>query len=136
MTVLLGGRAAEQVVLGHLSTGAADDLTKVSEIARAMVERYAMASELGPVVYAGEQAAFLGGPGVERRGHSEQTTHEIDLAVRRLVEDALAQATETLATVRLVLEDTAARLIREETLDEAALAPYLERARAGRAAST
>src|SRR5205085_11095441 len=62
MAVLLGGRAAEDVIFGHLSTGAADDLAKVTDIARSMVMRYAMVEGLGHVAYEEERAPFLGGP--------------------------------------------------------------------------
>src|SRR5437660_3771159 len=62
MAVLLGGRAAEHLVFGHLSTGAADDLAKTTDIARSMVMRYAMVEGLGHVAYEEERAAFLGGP--------------------------------------------------------------------------
>jgi len=61
MAVLLGGRAAEDVIFGHLSTGAADDLAKVTDIARSMVMRYAMVEGLGHVAYEEERAPFLGG---------------------------------------------------------------------------
>src|SRR5438067_833434 len=61
MAVLLGGRASEEVIFGHLSTGAADDLAKVTDIARSMVMRYAMVQALGPVAYEEERPPFLGG---------------------------------------------------------------------------
>jgi cell division protease FtsH len=61
MAVLLGGRAAELIVFGHLSTGAADDLAKVTDIARSMVMRYGMNEELGNVAYEHERPLFLGG---------------------------------------------------------------------------
>ena len=62
MAVLLGGRAAEHIVFGELSTGAADDLAKVTDIARSMVTRYGMTEELGQIVYERSQQSFLGGP--------------------------------------------------------------------------
>ena len=66
MAVLLGGRAAEEVVFGHLSTGAADDLAKVTDIARSMVMRYGMVKSLGHVAYEEERAAFPRRPAAER----------------------------------------------------------------------
>src|SRR6266705_1284789 len=63
MAVLLGGRAAEKIVFGELSTGAADDLAKVADIARSMVTRYGMVERLGPVVFEEEQNRFLAGSG-------------------------------------------------------------------------
>ena len=62
MAVLLGGRAAEHIVFGELSTGAADDLVKVTDIARSIVTRYGMTEELGQIVYERSQQSFLGGP--------------------------------------------------------------------------
>ena len=92
MAVLLGGRAAEELVFGHLSTGAADDLAKVTDIARSMVTRYAMFPELGPLAYETEPTGFLAGvPQVPRRLYSEETAREIDLAIRGLVEAAMGE---------------------------------------------
>ena len=86
MAVLLGGRAAEQLVFGHLSTGAADDLAKATDIARSMVTRYGMGGELGPVAVR-DRAERLPRPAAgTRRLYSEETAREIDVAVRELVE--------------------------------------------------
>ena len=87
MMVLLGGRAAEELVFGHFSTGAADDLQKVTAIARAIVTRYGMHGELGHVVYEKERQSFLGqaAPGFGDKSYSEATAREIDLAVRDIV---------------------------------------------------
>jgi cell division protease FtsH len=125
MEVLLGGRAAEWVVFGHLSTGAADDLAKVTDIARDMVMRYGMEEKLGPVVYEVERSSFLNLPsgmgGTERR-YSDQTAHAIDEAVQGIVERVFTQAVDVLQAQRKVLEHGAALLLEHETLDEAALA--------------
>ena len=90
MAVLLGGRAAEQLVFGHLSTGAADDLAKVTDIARSMVMRYGMDEKLGNLSFEDERPPFLPMPGVgtERR-YSEDTAREIDRAVRRHRQDGV-----------------------------------------------
>src|SRR5437879_7802071 len=83
MAVLLGGRAAEEVIFDHLSTGAANDLAKVTEIARSMVMRYAMVKALGHVAYEEEPAPLLNGNVFQnRREYSEETAREIDVAVR------------------------------------------------------
>ena len=84
MAVLLGGRAAEQLVFGHLSTGAADDLVRTTDIARSMVTRYGMVPELGHVAYDRDRPGFLGGPGgcPPTAPYSEQTAQAIDAAVR------------------------------------------------------
>src|SRR5687767_420520 len=93
MAVLLGGRAAEEAVFGHLSTGAADDLVKVTDIARSMVMRYGMVKALGHMAYEEEQAPFLAGQVLQKnREYSEETAREIDVAVRDIVKAAYAKA--------------------------------------------
>ena len=131
MAVLLGGRAAEALVLGDISTGAADDLVKVTDIARDMVMRYGMAAELGQVVFDVPGPAFLeGAPSApSERQVSNATAEQIDLAVKALVETAYAQATALLGERRPLLDEMAARLLAEETLDEAALGSLAGRAR-------
>ena len=119
--VLLGGRAAEKLVFGHLSTGAADDLVKATDIARSIVTRYGMEEKLGYVAYESERTPFLQpAPGqvVTERHYSEQTAREIDLAVRRIVEDCFARALGILERNREILEGCAKRLLEVETLDE------------------
>ena len=123
MAVLLGGRAAEEIVFGHLSTGAADDLVKVTGIARSMAMRYGMVGALGHVAYEEERSPFLDIPGaVARREHSEETAREIDLAVREIVASAYAKALACLRGDREVLERGARQLLEKETLAEAELA--------------
>jgi cell division protease FtsH len=123
MAVLLGGRAAEEVVFGHLSTGAADDLAKVTGIARSMVMRYGMVKTLGHVAYEEERSPFLEVPGVHpAREFSEETAREIDVAVREIVEGAYAKALEILRRERATLERGAKELLEKETLAEAELA--------------
>jgi cell division protease FtsH len=124
MAVLLGGRAAEQLVFGEASTGAADDLVKVTDIARDMVMRHGMAETLGPVVFEPPRPAFLEEVSIAaapQHSFSEATAARIDAAVKALVEQALAQATTVLAARRTLLDDMAAALLAHETLDEAAL---------------
>ena len=125
MAVLLGGRAAEHVVFRHISTGAADDLAKVTDIARDMVMRYGMEEKLGPVTYETERPTFLNVPpgmaGNERR-YSDETAHAIDEAVQRIIERVFARAVDILAKQRKTLDRGAALLLERETLDEAALA--------------
>jgi cell division protease FtsH len=120
MAVLLGGRAAEAVVFEHLSTGAADDLAKVSDIARSMVMRYGMVEALGHVSYRDERPAFLPVPGVPppARDFSEETAREIDRAVRELVGQAFDRARALLVAKRDILERGAQQLLAKETLVE------------------
>ncbi len=124
MAVLLGGRAAELVVFGELSTGAADDLAKATDMARDMVVRYGMEEKLGPVSYDSERPTFLGTPTAlqwQQRRYSDETAHAIDDAVRQIIERTLARAIAVLKQQRPVLDHGAALLLARETLDEAAL---------------
>jgi cell division protease FtsH len=123
MAVLLGGRAAEDVVFGHTSTGAADDLAKVTDIARSMAMRYAMVGSLGHVSYEEDRPAFLGGPLPQgHREYSEATAREIDVAVREIVEGVYQKAKGILQRERATLERWAGRLLEKETLGDAELA--------------
>jgi cell division protease FtsH len=127
MATLLGGRAAEQLVFDELSTGAADDLSKATQIARSMVARYGMDSTLGPIVYEQERAPFLstGGMDLSTRLYSEQTAREIDLAARQLVEAAFARSMQILTGRRSVLERGAQLLLEKETLADPELKALL-----------
>ncbi len=126
MAVLLGGRAAEWIVFHHLSTGAADDLAKVTDIARAMVTRYGMSKALGHVALEKDQRSFLspnplaGGP--RERDFSDETAAEIDAEVRRIVDAAFDRTVRILTERRTLLDRTAKRLLEKETLDAAELA--------------
>jgi cell division protease FtsH len=123
MAVLLGGRAAEQLVFGEVSTGAADDLQKVTSIARSIVMRFGMHEELGNVAYDSDKTNFLGqaAPQAAERSYSEETAREIDCAVRQIVAKAFERSCAILAERRAILEDTARDLLARETLDEADL---------------
>jgi cell division protease FtsH len=118
MAVLLGGRAAEYIFFGHLSTGAADDLVKATDTARSMVLRYGMDKKLGHVAYERERPAMLGAPVPQAREFSDETERLMDHAVRDLVGHAFDQATEILNTHRAVHEKTAQLLLQQETLEE------------------
>lgn len=120
MAVLLGGRAAESIVFNHLSTGAADDLAKVTDIARSMVMRYGMGGKLGPISYEPERGTFLGVSGAvtAQREYSEETAREIDCAVRGIVEQAFDKAVQLLQAKRMTLESGARLLLTKETLGE------------------
>lgn len=124
MAVLLGGRAAEKVVFDHLSTGAADDLAKVTDIARAMVTRYGMSERLGHVALENDQRSYLGTnlmTGASVRDYGEATANEIDEEVREIIEKAFQRTVSLLAERREILERSARRLLEKETLDEADL---------------
>ena len=119
MAMLLGGRAAEILIFGRRSTGAADDLSKATNIARAIVTRYGMDDTLGEMTYEVDPAPFLdmtGGGFPERRQYSEATGREIDCAVRDLVHNAFQLATDILVAHRSDLEASAKLLLQQETL--------------------
>ena len=123
LAVLLGGRAAEQLVFGGVSTGAADDLQKVAGIARSMVTRYAMEPGLGHLALDEEPVSLLDiTPHREQAPqYSQATAQEIDLAVRKFVDAAYDHASAILGSARDVLEQGAQQLLERETLDEEAL---------------
>ncbi len=127
MAVLLGGRAAERLIFEHLSTGAADDLAKATDIARSMVMRYGMHEKLGHVTYQGERPIFLQMPDTMPSAHeySEETAREIDRAVRDIVGKAFDQAAAILKERRAVLERGAHELLAHETLTGDALRELL-----------
>jgi cell division protease FtsH len=129
MTVLLGGRAAELTVFGHLSTGAADDLRRVTDIAHSMVTRYGMSERLGGVAYDREPQSFLTGPGLpsphREESYAEETAALIDHEVRNIVESAMNRALDVLRQKREILERGARRLLEKETLDDRDLAELI-----------
>jgi len=118
MVVLLAGRAAEDLVLGEISTGAADDLARVTDIARQIVTRFGMHAALGQAVLEPERQSYLGEglPGVTPRDYSEQTAREVDLAVRDLIEGAYGRAKALLTERRADLEAGTKLLLERETI--------------------
>jgi len=118
MAVLMGGRAAEQVVFGEISTGASDDLQKVTEVARDIVMRYGMEADLGNRVYSAQRQNFLGQPAGDMVEVSDQTQREIDLAIKTRVEVAFSRATELLEAHREELDTGAELLLSKETLTD------------------
>ena len=119
MTVLMGGRAAEILLGEDVSTGASDDLAKATDIARGMVLRFGMDERLGPVAWDTEQGQFLQQPGAfwRPRQFSDETAHEIDVAVRARLEAALARAVGILTVNRAELDEGAAALLAHEDAD-------------------
>jgi cell division protease FtsH len=117
LTVLLGGRAAESLVFDEVSTGAADDLAKATEIARNMVVRFGMDEKLGQVAYEAETASMLPVPGGDwqPRRYGEETASAIDAAVRGLIDTAFQRAVAILQANRTLLEHAAFDLLAKET---------------------
>ena len=118
MTVLLGGRAAETLLGEDISTGAADDLAKATDIARAMVLRFGMDETLGPVAWDIDPGQIMGDQGAlfRQRRFSEETAREIDQSVRARLEAALSRAVAILRENRAELDEGAASLLAHETL--------------------
>ena len=117
MVGLLGGRAAEELVFDDITSGASNDLERVTRMARAMVTRLGMSTELGPMVYGQkEELIFLGREISEQRDYSEAVAVEIDQEVRKLVGDSHARAKEILLTYRDKLDAVAKRLLEAETV--------------------
>lgn len=125
MAVLMGGRAAEELIFEEISTGAADDLDRATDIARQMVMRFGMTDSLGQMVYDAQRQAFLGNdqPAIAPRSYSEDTAREIDLTVRGLVDDAYAHAKSILEKRRKELEEGAELLLERETLEPSDFPP-------------
>ena len=117
MIGLMGGRAAEEIVFNDITSGASNDLERVTKMARAMVTRLGMSSDLGPMVYGQkEELIFLGREISEQRDYSEAVAEQIDKEVRNLVNDAYERAKEILVQYRDSLDIIAHKLLEVETL--------------------
>jgi len=128
MVMLLAGRAAEQIRFAEVSTGAADDLVRATDIARQIVTRFGMHETLGQAVLEQDRSGFLGEDRMSfsPRDHSEATAREVDLAVRGLLEEAYQRALALLHEAQSDLEAGARLLLERETItpaDFAALRP-------------
>jgi cell division protease FtsH len=117
MTGLMGGRAAEEIVFSDITSGASNDLERVTKMARAMVTRLGMSSDLGPMVYGQkEELIFLGREISEQRDYSEAVAEQIDKEVRILVNEAYEKAKRILLEYRDKLDTIAHKLLEVETL--------------------
>jgi len=117
MVGLLGGRAAESIVFDDITSGASNDLERVTRMARSMVTRLGMSSELGPMVYGQkEELIFLGREISEQRDYSEDVAREIDKEVRKLVGEAYEHAMSIILQYRDKLDTVAQRLLEVETI--------------------
>ena len=117
MVGLLGGRAAEELVFNDITSGASNDLERVTKLARTMVTRLGMSENLGPMTYGQkEELIFLGREISEQRDYSEAVAEKIDQEVRSIVNTAYDRAREILTTYREKLDQVAERLLEVETL--------------------
>ena len=114
---LLGGRAAEQLVLGDISTGASNDISRATQLARKMVGTYGMSEQLGNVAFdAGHDEVFIGKSMAQTRPYSEKTAAEMDGEIRRIMDDAYARCTAILEQYRPQLVEVAEYLLANETM--------------------
>lgn len=119
LAVFMGGFAAEKIVFNELTTGATNDLTKASELARDLVMRYGMSDKIGPVTFArAGELIFLGRELGERTHYSEQVASEIDKEVSKFIANARNTAMDVLAKRRKKLDRIAAELIEKETIEK------------------
>ena len=127
LAVRLGGRAAELVVFGHGSTGAANDLAEATNLAIRMVREFGLSPALGPVGYSDQSGQYLGGPLQDglRRPYSEETQRVVDQEVSRLLREAEERAVAMLNEHRDQLDWLAARLVEKETVDGSAVLEVL-----------
>jgi cell division protease FtsH len=119
LAVLLGGRTAEEIAFGEISTGAQNDLQRATDIARAMVTQFGMSETLGPINYApSRRSAFLEASlGLERGAYSEDTAQRIDVEVARIVTEAHDRARQVLTERRRTLELVAQTLLEKEVIE-------------------
>ena len=126
LTVLMGGRSAEEIFLGHITTGAGNDIERATDIARKMVCDWGM-SDLGPLAFGKkEEAIFLGREIAQHRDYSEDTAIKIDNEVRRIVTTAYTTARNILETNKDTLESIAQALLEREVLDATELKLLME----------
>jgi cell division protease FtsH len=133
LSMMFGGRAAEELIFGHMTTGAGDDIEKATELSRKMVCEWGMSKELGPMTFGKrEEQVFLGRDLAHHKDYSEHTAVEIDREVRRIIEEAYQQARSLLSENIKVLHAVAERLLEKEVLEGAEVAEILKAFREGR----
>jgi len=126
ISVLLGGRIAEEIIFNEVSTGAQNDLEKASEIARRMVKYYGMSDKLGLVTFEPEnKPAFLGWGMGSNKGYSEETAREIDIEVKRIIDDVYAKTREILERQKPMLIKLSKILMEKEVIEEEELKKIL-----------
>ena len=117
LAIRMGGRAAEQLVVGEVSTGASNDLAGATQLATRMVVEFGMSAELGPVGFSGDGPAYLGQQEIRSRQYAEATQRVIDQEVERLLKEANERAITLLADHREALDKVTALLLERETID-------------------
>ena len=117
IVVCLGGRVAEALILGDISTGASNDIEKATDTAKAMVTKYGMSEALGPINYSGGQEVFLGRDMGQAKEFSEETSAEIDKEVRRIITEAYSKTEAILTKYTDKLHEVAQYLIKHEKMN-------------------
>ncbi|MGQ0669096.1 MAG: ATP-dependent zinc metalloprotease FtsH [Actinomycetota bacterium] len=126
LAMLLGGRVAEEIIVGDITTGAQNDLDRATKIARQMVTEYGMSDTLGPLTLGQKQGeVFLGRDFASHPDYSDQVAFEIDTEIRRLIDDAHDEALEILQEHRAKLDEIATVLIEKETIEKEELEKVL-----------
>jgi len=134
LNVLLGGRAAEEIALHHMTTGAGNDLERATELARRMVTEWGMSEKLGPLTFGKkDEQIFLGREIAKHKDYSEKTAEEIDDEVRRLVTEAYEGSKKLLQENYDLLDALAKRLLEKETIEGHEIDRLIEEARAVKA---
>jgi len=130
IAILLGGRSAEEIVFGKVSTGASDDIQKATDLAERAITLYGMSDKLGPVAFEKSQQQFIEGYGNPRRAISPKVAEEIDREVKQTLDNAHHIALSILQYNRDLLEQTAEELLQKEILEGSQLKEHLNQAKA------
>jgi cell division protease FtsH len=128
LVVRLGGRVAEELVFGHQSTGASNDLVGNTELARRMVREWGMSDRIGPMAWGSQGAVFLGEDLMHTRDYSDETARVIDEEVERILRDEEARTRKVLTEYRAGLDVVARELLEKETLDGTEVAALVDEA--------
>ncbi|MEX0947509.1 MAG: ATP-dependent zinc metalloprotease FtsH [Acidimicrobiia bacterium] len=128
IAVALGGRIAEEVVFGHVSTGAQNDLVRITEMARKMVREWGMSERIGPMAWGAQGAVFLGEDLVHTRDYSDDTARVIDEEVERILREEESRARRVVRLHRRGLDAVAKALLERETLDGAEVGALVDEA--------
>lgn len=127
LAVLMGGRAAEEIALGHITTGASNDLQRATDLAKKMVCEWGMSDKLGPLTFGKrEEQIFLGKEFSKQKDYSEKTAEEIDTEIRAIVGERYEYAKHLLLDNKKMLINIALALLDKETIDAAAIDAILE----------
>jgi len=128
LAVLMGGRCAEKIIVGSLSTGGSNDLQRATELARKMVREFGMSDRIGPMAWSSDGAVFLGEDLMHTRDYSDETSRVIDEEVEKILRQAEERATETLTRHRAGLDAIAHALLEKETISGAEVSRLVDSA--------